>query len=74
MDALRGISSNTVEARLLNEGGEPNFNVRFLVLNKQGEFAGCSMYAAGESEYAVCTDNGSELRPLEPLLPGLPTD
>jgi N4-(beta-N-acetylglucosaminyl)-L-asparaginase len=73
MDALRRISGNTVEARLLNERGEPNFNVRFFVLNKQGEFAGCSMYAAGESEYAVCTENGSELRPLEPLLPGRPT-
>lgn len=70
--ALQRIRENTVESRLRNERGEPNFNVRFFVLNKQGEFAGCSLYAAGESQYAICTENGSELRALEPLLPGAP--
>jgi N4-(beta-N-acetylglucosaminyl)-L-asparaginase len=72
MEALRRIRSNTVERRLLNDRGEPNFNVRFFALNKRGEIAGCSLYAAGESEFAVCDENGSELRPLEPLLPGRP--
>jgi hypothetical protein len=28
------------------------------------------MYATGESQFAVCTENGSEVRPLEPLLSG----
>src|SRR5687767_5639219 len=74
MEALRRIKTNTVEKRLLNSRGEPNYNVRFFALNKRGEFAGCALYASGESEYAVCTENGSELRPLEPLLRGGPED
>jgi N4-(beta-N-acetylglucosaminyl)-L-asparaginase len=72
MEALGRIRSNTVESRLRNNRGEPNFNVRFFVLNKNGDFAGCSMYAAGETEYAVCTERGSELMPLEPLFDGQP--
>ena len=72
MEALRRIKANTVEKRLLNSRGDPNFNIRFFVLNKRGEWAGCAMYASGESQYALCTENGSELRALEPLLPGVP--
>ena len=74
MAALHRIRANTIEPRLLNSRGDPNFNIRFFVLNKAGEFAGMSMYAAGEAEYAVCTENGAELRPLEPLLDGDPND
>jgi N4-(beta-N-acetylglucosaminyl)-L-asparaginase len=74
MEALRRIKANTVEKRLLNARGEPNFNVRFFVLNKRGEVAGCSLYASGESQWSVCTKNGSELRALEPLLQGSPED
>jgi N4-(beta-N-acetylglucosaminyl)-L-asparaginase len=70
MEGLRRIRANTVEQRLLNERGEPNFNIRFFALNRQGDVAGCSMYATGESQYAVCTENGSEALPLEPLLSG----
>jgi hypothetical protein len=44
------------------------------VLNKAGDYAGVAMYASGEAEYAVCTENGAELRPLEPLLQGGPSD
>jgi N4-(beta-N-acetylglucosaminyl)-L-asparaginase len=68
MDALRRIRSNTIEARLLNESGDPDFNVRFFVVNKSGEYAGVSMYATGEASFAVCTENGSALEPLEPLI------
>ncbi len=74
LDALRRIQSNTVEDRLLNSRGLPNFNVRFFVLNNMGEFAGVTMYGSGETAYAVCTENGAEERPLEPLLSGAPTD
>jgi N4-(beta-N-acetylglucosaminyl)-L-asparaginase len=74
MEALRRIKSNTIEKRLLNARGEPNFNIRFFALNKKGEFAGVAMYAAGEAQYAVCTENGAEARPLEPLLSGDPAD
>jgi N4-(beta-N-acetylglucosaminyl)-L-asparaginase len=74
LEALRRIRSNTVEPRLRNSRGEPNFNVRFFVLNKRGEHAGVAMYAAGEATYAVCDENGARSMPLEPLLPGAPTD
>ena len=72
MEALKRIRANTIEARLLNDKGNPNFNIRFFVLNKQGEFAGVSMYHAGETKFAVCTENGAEARELEPLIDGAP--
>lgn len=74
MEALQRIKSNTVEQRLLNDRGLPNFNVRFFVLNARGEYAGVSMYLSGETTYAVCTESGAEEHPLEGLLPGTPTD
>ncbi|UCG87657.1 MAG: N(4)-(beta-N-acetylglucosaminyl)-L-asparaginase [Gemmatimonadota bacterium] len=74
MEALRRIRSNTVENRLLNSRGLPNFNVRFFALNASGDCAGVSMYAAGETTYAVCTENGAAEVALEPLLSGSPSD
>ena len=74
MEALRRIKGNTIDRRLLNARGEPNFNIRFFVLNKRGEWAGVSMYAAGETRYALCTERGVESPALEPLLQGAPTD
>jgi N4-(beta-N-acetylglucosaminyl)-L-asparaginase len=74
MEALRRIKANTVEKRLLNTRSEPNFNIRFFALNKKGEYAGVAMYAAGEAQWAVCTENGATAPALEPLLPGAPTD
>ena len=74
MEALKRIRANTVEARLLNSKGNPNFNIRFFVLNKRGEYAGLAMYHAGETKYAVCTENGAQAMELEPLLPGAPED
>jgi len=74
LDVLRRIRANTIEPRLLNSHGLPAFNVRFFVLDKRGGYAGVAMYAAGETDFAVCTENGAERRPLEPLLDGAPTD
>ncbi|MGH7461081.1 MAG: N(4)-(beta-N-acetylglucosaminyl)-L-asparaginase, partial [Longimicrobiales bacterium] len=73
MEALARIRANTIEKRLLNSRGLPNFNIRFFVLNKSGQFAGVSMYASGEKTYAVCTENGAQELTLEPLLQGDPT-
>ena len=64
MATLERIKSNTVESRLLNERGQPNFDVRFFILDKQGETAAVAMYGSGETHYAVCTENGAEERPL----------
>ena len=74
MDALNRIKTATIESRLLNTRGEPNFNVNFYVLNAKGEHAGVAMYARENSTYAVCTENGAENLLIEPLLEGSPTD
>ena len=68
MEALRRVRANTVEPRLLNGRGLPAFGLSFYVLDRQGRHAGASMYGGGR--YAVCTENGAELAPLEPLLDG----
>ncbi len=74
MDALRRVQSNTVESRLLNSRGLPAFGLSFYILDRQGRYAGVSMYAGANSRYAVCTGNGAELLPLEPLLDGSARD
>jgi len=68
LEACRRIQQNTIEKRLLNSRGLPNFNINFYALNARGEFAGVSMYPG--ASYAVCTDNGAETLPTEPLLDG----
>ena len=72
MAVLRRIQANTVEARLLNERGLPNFDVRFFILNKRGEHAGVALYGTHETHYAICTENGAEEVPFEGLLEGPP--
>jgi N4-(beta-N-acetylglucosaminyl)-L-asparaginase len=72
MEGLRRIKANTIEKRLLNDRGEPNFNIRFFALNAKGEYAGVTMYASGETTHGVCTENGAEEAVLEPLLAGSP--
>ena len=74
MATLERIKSNTVESRLLNARGLPSFDVRFFLLNKQGETAGVALYGAAETHYAVCTENGAEEHPFEGLLEGSPRD
>ena len=74
MEALKRIRANTVETRLLNARGLPNFNIRFFVVDKKGQHAGVAMYGSGEKTFALCTEKGAEAPTLEPLLPGNPTD
>ena len=71
---LKRIQENTVEKRLLNSRGLPNFGITFYVLAKNGEHAGVSMYASLRSRYAVCTEQGATHLPLEPLLEGTAED
>lgn len=70
MTALRRVAKNTIEKRLLNAKGQPNFGLNFYVLNVKGEYAGVSMYP---SKYAVCTENGPQTLDTEPLFAGRPT-
>src|SRR5580704_2887669 len=57
MTALKRVQRATVEKRLLNRRGLPNFGLNFYILNAAGECAGVSMYA---STFAVCTEKGPQ--------------
>jgi len=74
MAALTRVQANTVEARLLNARGLPNFDLRFFILNKAGAYAGVALYGSGEKTFAVCDENGAREEPLEGLLEGSPTE
>lgn len=71
LTAVKRIQKNTVEKRLLNKRGLPNFNVKFYIVNTRGDHAAVALY---ESEYAVCTENGPQTLKMEALLPGQPED
>jgi N4-(beta-N-acetylglucosaminyl)-L-asparaginase len=68
MAALREIRDATVDPELLNARGNPNFNVKFYIVNAAGAHAGVALYGGGDVRFAVCTKNGPELRPCESLL------
>jgi len=71
MAALERIKEMTVEKRLWNREGHPNFNVSFYVLGRDGAYAGVSLYSAWggkTSAFAVCTEKGPETLPCEGLL------
>ena len=82
MEALKRIKAHTVEKRLLNKAGNPNFNVNFYVINAKGDFAGVAMYAEDPEDrgwaggttnavrYAVCDEKGPRSIQVEGLLPG----
>ena len=44
--------------------------MKFYVVNAAGEFAGVALYGGDAVRYAVCTENGAELRVCEALLEG----
>ena len=67
MHALRRIVEDTVDPQLLNRRGEPNFNVKFYVVAAGGEYAGAALYGGDDVRFAVCTENGAELRRCEAL-------
>jgi N4-(beta-N-acetylglucosaminyl)-L-asparaginase len=71
MEALKRIKANTVERRLLNARGLPNFGVNFYVVNAKGEHAGVSLYTA---TYAFCNASGAQTIATEALFEGNPTE
>jgi len=71
LTALKRVAKNTIEKRLINSKGQPNFGLNFYVLNAKGEYAGVAMY---ESTYAVCTENGPQSLKTDALYEGRPTD
>src|SRR3954463_3648502 len=70
LTALKRIKANTIEKRLLNSRGEPNFDVNFYVLTKKGEHAGVTLYGGPDLKYAYCDEHGPKTVQLEPLLQG----
>jgi len=71
MDALKRVQKSTVEKRLLNPRGLPNFGLNFYILNARGEHAGVTMYAGQNGPtYAICDEKGPRTEPCEPLLQG----
>ena len=74
MEALKRIKANTVEKRLLNSRGTPNFYVNFYILNARGEYAGVTMYEGANTKFAICNESGPQTLSCEGLLPGTPAD
>lgn len=64
MTALKRVAMQTVEKRLLNDKGQPNFGLNFYVLDKKGRFAGVSMQP---SNFSVCDENGARTIRTEAL-------
>jgi len=69
MAALKRVAALTVEKRLLNQRGQPNFNLNYYILNIKGEHAGVAFYA---SRYSLCTESGPQTLEAEALFPGMP--
>jgi N4-(beta-N-acetylglucosaminyl)-L-asparaginase len=67
LDALKRVAANTVEKRLLNPKGNPNFQLDFYAVNAKGEYAGVAMY---QSSFAVCTESGPRVLEAVALFPG----
>lgn len=83
MAALKRIKNNTVEKRLRNSRGLPNFNVKFYILSNQGDYAGVALFSHDPPEgkrprrpsrFAVCTADGPQTVNCEGLLEGSPWD
>src|SRR5215216_6716476 len=72
MEVLNRIKNNTVEKRLLNGRGLPNFGISFYILNAKGEYAGVTMYEGGS--FAMCNENGPRTLKCEALLTGRASD
>jgi len=68
MEVLKRIKNNTIEKRLLNSRGLPNFGINFYILNAKGEFAGVTMYEG--SSFAMCNENGPQTLKADALLQG----
>jgi N4-(beta-N-acetylglucosaminyl)-L-asparaginase len=68
--ALRRVVAATREKRLLDAQGRPRFQLSFYVVDKQGRYAGVSLYAKSEgreARFAVCSEKGPEILSCDAL-------
>ncbi len=75
MAALKRVVANTIERRLLNSAGKPNFNVSYYSLNAKGEYAGVSLYEKPGKEpakFALCGEDGPKTVRAEAMFAGTP--
>jgi N4-(beta-N-acetylglucosaminyl)-L-asparaginase len=70
LEACKRVKATT-EKRLLDDRGDPKFDLTFYVLDAKGRYAGVSLYAG--ARYAVCTENGPQTLACEPLIARRPT-
>jgi N4-(beta-N-acetylglucosaminyl)-L-asparaginase len=68
LETLRRIVHFTVEKRLLDERGRPNFNVNFYAVNKNGEYGAAALRP--DRQYAVSDSRGSRLEDTAYLFEG----
>jgi N4-(beta-N-acetylglucosaminyl)-L-asparaginase len=68
MEAVKRIAANTIEKRLLDEKGRPNFGILFYILDAKGRHASVSL--SGNRRYAVCDSKGPRTEAAEALFPG----
>jgi N4-(beta-N-acetylglucosaminyl)-L-asparaginase len=71
LESLRRVKAATVEKRLLNAAGLPNFQLLFYVVAKNGAYAAAALYAkmgGREARFAVCTEKGPEVLACDALL------
>lgn len=66
IEACKRIRDNTMDQRLLDSRGNPNFDVTFYVVDATGRFAGVSLRSG--AKYAVCTENGPEMLTCDALI------
>jgi N4-(beta-N-acetylglucosaminyl)-L-asparaginase len=59
LEALRRIVHVTVESRLLDDDGRPDFNVNYYAVNKNGDYGGAAIY--GGTRFAVSVDGNTRL-------------
>jgi N4-(beta-N-acetylglucosaminyl)-L-asparaginase len=65
INALKRVAHHTVEKRLQNGQGHPNFGLQFYILDARGRHAGVTLN--GQAGYAVCDENGPRTMPCESL-------
>jgi N4-(beta-N-acetylglucosaminyl)-L-asparaginase len=72
VDMCKRVAKNTIEKRLLNSRGLPNFDMSYYALDKQGRYAGVSLYDNGS--FAICNENGAQTFKMDPIYPGKSSD
>ncbi len=72
IDMGKRVAKNTIEKRLLNSRGLPNFGISYYALDKLGRYAGVSFYESGS--YAICDENGAQTLKMDSIFSGHSSD